>query len=379
MKGKFILIILVIVLCLTSFACKGKRGDEGKPHASSVDGLDFVIDFPEGEEITILQLADTQAMLYEGIRGERWHNVHNAFFQSGVYDTYTRVWQYVEEGVRRTNPDLLVLTGDNIYGETDDTGLLWKEMIDVMDSFEIPWLCIFGNHDNESEKGVLWQLEMVEKSNYGIIKRGSCTSGNSNYTVGICQGGKITRVFYMLDTNGCCVKTGGEAMLETNRDIEHITQSTGLFGDQYAWMDECGQKLYSQGITAPAFIFMHIPSQDVNMAAINKYPLSHNIYPFYPTEPGDVGVAKEGYGGFGTGGIFMGTAKAVGADGVFVGHQHKIATSIVYNGIRMTYGLKTGTGDYHDRDMLGTTKITLHPGVDEFSVEYVHTQIPYPL
>lgn len=57
---------------------------------------------------------------------------------SGVTDTHVRYWQYVEEGGERTNPDLIVLTGDNIYGETDDEGELWLEMIEVLDSFEIP-------------------------------------------------------------------------------------------------------------------------------------------------------------------------------------------------------------------------------------------------
>ena len=65
--------------------------------------------------------------------------------------------------------------------------------------------------------------------------------------------------------------------------------------------------------------------------------------------------------------------------GMFMGHQHKVATSTFYDGIRLTYGLKTGTGDYHDRDMLGTTKITISQDDRSFAVEHVFTEIDYPL
>ena len=75
----------------------------------------------------------------------------------------------------------------------------------------------------------------------------------------------------------------------------------------------------------------------------------------------------------------METAKEVNCVGIFAGHQHKVATSTFYDGIRMTYGLKTGTGDYHDPALLGTTKITLREADNTFDVEYIFSDIEYPL
>ena len=90
-------------------------------------------------------------------------------------------------------------------------------------------------------------------------------------------------------------------------------------------------------------------------------------------------MAAESIGGFDTGGQLMETAKEVNCTGIFAGHQHKVATSTFYNGIRLTYGLKTGTGDYHDRGMLGTTKITIREADNSFDVEHIFSEIEYPL
>ena len=72
-----------------------------------------------------------------------------------------------------------------------------------MDSFNIPWAPIFGNHDNESAKGVAWQCEQLEKAQNCLFKRGSLT-GNGNYSIGLVdENGKIRRIIYMLDSHGC--------------------------------------------------------------------------------------------------------------------------------------------------------------------------------
>ena len=61
-------------------------------------------------------------------------------------------------------PDLILMTGDNIYGEFDDSGASLRKLIAYMDSFQIPWAPVWGNHDNESTKGVTWQCEQFEKA-----------------------------------------------------------------------------------------------------------------------------------------------------------------------------------------------------------------------
>ena len=52
-------------------------------------------------------------------------------------------------------------------------------------------------------------------------------------------------------------------------------------------------------------------------------------------------------------------------------------TSIVYDGIRLTYGMKTGTYDYFHQDMLGSTLITLCDQDTSPIVEYLHSRLEY--
>ncbi len=381
-------------LLFSMCACSEQNIENPAFFDSDVAGIDHIIEFPAGKDITILQLTDTQAMLYEGIRTEfydnygnkyedfnRFNQVHGAFFTSGVTDTYTRVWQYVEEAVEKTTPDLIVLTGDNIYGETDDSGKLWLEMIEVLDSFEIPWLCIFGNHDNESNKGLHWQIEAVSASKYGYMQEGICQNGNSNYTVGIKQDQEIKYVFYMLDTNGCRLKPHnfGESLLPYNPDLDDIQQNDGIFPDQMEWMRDSYSKISAQVGNVPSMIFMHIPPVETYYSVAESYPETYGTWPFYTDKDGDIGMATENIGGFDSNGEFFKTAKEINCAGIFMGHQHKVATSTMYDGIRLTYGLKTGTGDYHDPEMLGSTKITIKEADNTFEVEHIHSEIEYPL
>lgn len=380
---KIILICLAFSCLIFLFTCDNRDFSDGQ---SAVDfqklGIDFIFEFSEGQDITILQLADIQAMQYDGIRnvGNRWAQVNGAFFSSGVVDNYVRYWQYVEEGISKTAPDLIILTGDNIYGETDDDGRLWLEMINFLDSFEIPWLCIFGNHDNESQKGVIWQIQAINESKYGHIKEGSCINGNSNYTVGIKQSNKLKYVFYMLDTNGCTLKPHnyGESLLPDNPNLSEIQQTIGIYSDQISWMTKCNRNIISSVGEVPSMMFFHVPPYEAYYSVSQRYADTYGTFPFYAERDGDKGMALERIGGFQSN-TFFNTAKEMGCVGMFVGHQHKVATSTTYDGIRITYGLKTGTGDYHSSDMLGTTKITIKESDNSFDVEYIHSDIDYPL
>ena len=60
----------------------------------------------------------------------------------------------------------------------------------------------------------------------------------------------------------------------------------------------------------------------------------------------------------------------VGTDGTFVGHQHLINTSVYYDEIRWTYGVKTGAYvDYPSE--LGGTLISLSEDSSTFEVERI--------
>ncbi len=372
---KLLVFIIAAVMLIGMSACKAKveyTVTEGE------SGADFVIEFPEGKDIKILQITDTQIQNYGVGRNEnRIAQTTGAFFTNAPTDHQTRVWQYMDEAVEKAGADLIVLTGDNIYGEMDDDGKTWTQLIKRLDSYKTPWLLVFGNHDNESNKGVMWQIEQIQNSKYGIFKQGSVT-GNCNYNVLVKQGGMAKYLFYMLDTNGCRVieSNPGEAMDPNNIDIDKICQTQGIFPDQLDWIKESSQSVFETYGKVPVMTFMHIPPKESAQAVLEKYPSVYSSVTFRPDMEGDTGKSSEKYGGF-SGEGFWSLCKEIGCKGMFVGHQHKIATSIICDGIRVTYGLKTGTYDYHSSSMLGSVAVSIDEDTNEFTVEYLPTELEY--
>ena len=346
------------------------------------NGLDYIIDFPAGKDLVILQLADIQLQTLKGARSSiRRSQLSGAYFTgfpaSKRNDHEFRAWRYVEEAIERVRPDLIVLTGDNVFGETDDTGKDWLEFVQRMDSYGIPWCPVFGNHDNESGKGVLWQISQLEQSEYCIFKQGS-VSGNSNYNLLIRQGGEAKYLLYLMDSNGCKVRTDteGAGLMPDNPDIDLIVQDAGFMEDQWNWMRDSGHTVRKTYGEVPSLIFFHIPDYSAWKCVKNAYGDEMEQFPFYPDHEGDAGFALESLGGYDNG-PFWSYAKEIGCIGMFVGHRHKVATSINCEGIRVTYGLTTGTYDYHDPSMRGSTKITLSETTGEMAVEYVPTELEY--
>ena len=60
----------------------------------------------------------------------------------------------------------------------------------------------------------------------------------------------------------------------------------------------------------------------------------------------------------------------VGTDGTFIGHQHSINTSVYYDGIRWTYGVKTGMYCDYPSEM-GGTLIKFNDNSSTFEVERI--------
>lgn len=344
-----------------------------------IPGADFLIELPEGHEPRILQVTDTQTIVLSGVRktknNTRYDQVSGAFFNDSEesHDEDIRAWRYVEEAVNKQNPDFIVMTGDNIYGQTDDSGEQWLRMIEKMDAFGIPWAVIFGNHDNESAKGVKWQIEQVQNSKYGIIKQGSVT-GNCNYTIAVKQGNQYKAFLVMLDSNGCSTRDNpGEGMESNNVDYKLIHQDEEICADQIDWVKQSYTSFtQAVGEQVDAYWYFHIPPKEVRTACVKRYG---KRFPLTAKNSGDFGKSIFDFVGFKTEG-FWSTALETNCRGMFVGHEHTTSLSIMTDdGIRVTFGLKTGTYDSHDSDMLGTTLLTLTEKGGE--VKHCYTELPY--
>ncbi len=323
------------------------------------DYVDFVVDVETGRDIRVLQLTDIQTLSCDQKRYE------SRVSSSTPADTFMGYERYVGQVIERYDPDFIIMTGDNTYGEFDDYGEQFLHLISFMDSFEIPWAPIFGNHDNESNMGVDWQCDQFEASEYCLFKQRGLT-GNGNYSVGLTQGGKLKRVFYMLDSNGC---SNMSAISYANG---HSTTAVGFGEDQILWYSESMEAVTETYPEAKLSMAFHIQIS-VFADAFKQYGYSSSTIRNNPIDLDTMDEAKAA-GDFG----YIGrepktpwdqdhkvwkTILKYGVDSVFVGHEHCNSASISYQGVRLTYGQKSSTFDRYnsnaDGPVMGGTYINL--------------------
>ena len=338
---------------------------------SIFDGCDFVVQLGEKREntnIKLLQITDTQLIDSKQMRTpDRLRYDEISAWDPQNFDV--QCGDHIRSLVAQTRPDLIFITGDLVYGSFDDEGTTLEYFCALMDSFKIPWAPVWGNHDNESAKGIVWQCEQLENSEYCLFKKGN-VSGNSNYTVGIAVGDKLVRVLHMLDSNGCRRGNEGE-----------VIKQRGIYPDQLALVEGNTAKITkAQGRAVPAFMAFHYPVDCFEEAEIAKgyktenrqtYVLGVDVAPI----DGDFGFCLEKYDRVETDGSFIEFIKKQNVDGVFVGHVHKNTTRISYKGITWTFGLKSGQYDYHVAGSLGGTLVLLTQ--DEFTVTHIPSLVPF--
>ena len=308
--------------------------------------VDFIVDVESGRKPVVLQLTDLQIIDSSQSRtADRLAKDQTKYWAQDKMDK--RCFDYIRETVANTNPDLILITGDLVYGSFDDAGTSFQEFVRVMESFEIPWAPVFGNHDNESAKGVDWQCQQLENAEYCLFEQKNLT-GNGNYSVGIAQGGKLMRVIFMLDSNGC------SAMSEATQRNRQSCGTVGFGDDQIEWYTDVATKI-NRVTDDVKYTFAFHMQPEIFRTAISHYG---TVNAYTKNHPINIDAAPNkratdfGYMGCNLKGawdtdfnVFNGM-KALGADSILVGHEHCNSASVVYDGVRLQYGQKSSC---HDR------------------------------
>ena len=322
-----------------------KMKEEDTVIVSALGIPDFIVEVPVGHDPVVLQLTDTQL-------------IDSAQARSPLSQTYKAHWaadrfddlcfNYLDEIIAAANPDFIIITGDLVHGMYDDKGTSLLALIEYMESKKIPWSPVFGNHDNESAMGADWQCEQLKNAEYCLFEQREL-SGNCNYSVGIAQGGELLRVFYMLDTNA--VDSPSEASLANGHTISDYC---GAKPDQINWCLEQVNYLKKHTSNVEISLACHIQPKVFEEAYLEKYGWSLienkpniNIDTYEGKEEGDFGyIGKQLIGGWDHDKAFFNALKGLGLDSIFVGHVHYNTASVVYEGVRLHYGVKSGE---HDR------------------------------
>ena len=372
---------------------------EGSTYSSNLAeidtwGLDYVLDFDEERKggIKVLQLTDTQII--------NWTNKRDIPSRAGEMPKWeedkldANLFNEMDALVENTKPDLILITGDIVYGEFDDeqegkTSSLEK-FIAKMDGYQIPWAPIFGNHDNESNIGVIQQCKWFMEAKYCLFNRRHEIGGNGNYSIGLSVNGTLQRTIFMMDSNGCSNLAGRDGAPLNDADKAAIKTSFGFTEEQTAWYKTTARNADEN---VPSFLCAHIPTPEFAAAAIENGYLPDtsdaNAFKNATYTSGIDGVEvgnvtdtfgfkqKNNFGGYGL--FVYQDLQVAGTDGVFVGHQHLEALSVMYEGIRFTFGLKTGQYDEFPKTSEGNpatggTLITVEGS--KFGAEHIYGNQP---
>ena len=329
-----------------------------------------VVRIPENERLRILQLTDMQIIDSSQCRRpdrlcQREREIWSPeFVEKNCYS-------HIRDLVVQTSPHLIIVTGDIVYGEFDDSGRILRGFVDFMEGLDIPWAPVFGNHDKESRIGIEGIVEILQGSSSCLFQTetDSYEDGEGNYAVKIYRGDELIEMVYMLDTKGC-----------TRATDQALRRPAGITEGQCRLMERHAEGARAEkGSTVPAILAYHIPTAEFFQGFEEKgYPFEEGFVlgATVDAQKGDFGAYLEKEYGFAASpDDFLGRLQACGVRGVFTGHDHMVNTSVVWRDIRWTFGLKTGTYDYHTNGSLGGTLIETDG--EELTVRHVPTLVGY--
>ncbi len=288
---------------------------------------------------------------------------------------------YMNQMLDAEQPDLVLLGGDN---HTGDSALLGNEtlmrqyltaMAEPMESRQIPWAQVYGNHHNggyyiDMGYSKVEQQPIFESFTYNISKAGTVT-GVGNYCIPILRSDsdKIGFNVYMLDThnylyqyqsdleekvllqtldiNGDPVKINGQrqngATIYSGKtyDVVHFDQL------KWYWDTSVALEAYNESPIAAMMLF-HIPLYEWNYIIKNK------------TQTGMTGSQKEAISApEANSGLFQACYERGDVKAMYCGHDHINDFSGQYMGITMGYVPTIGSYNYFNADNRGARVVEI--------------------
>ncbi len=281
---------------------------------------DRVLEKDPDEDFKVLILTDIQNKSGEALSTER-------------FETEAMIEALYEQ----TNPDMIALVGDNAIGMFS-----YEWLVNYLDSFDIPWAGVMGNHDGQNIPGESWAAYKMMTASNSLFKFGPEDMGHGNYAVHISQNNKIIHSLYFMDTHDVVSFYNGTEYIEDEYD--------GLWKNQiewYKWNVNGLNTLTNSNVESSLFIHIPLPEYRDAREAMASDPTAFGEQNEWicasAINNGMFDVIKD-----------LGSTK-----NVIAGHDHRNNFSTTYQGIRLSYATKTGTGSYHDENMLGGSLLTI--------------------
>lgn len=367
---KKIIFIVPITAMSLLFSCKGNSTTK------------FCYKIGDGQQFKVLNLADVQ-LDYAG--------------QLGVDIT---IKPTINKMINKLKPSIITLSGD--YGwkaegmEKEEIIQCVNEICDCLESYDIDYYFVYGNHDREKATDVEL-AEAINSHKHGHIERGiELEDSYGNYTIEIQnQNGQPIHAIYMMDSRDYFPEDQkvDETKVEFRKGdeiIENVKYNHLIHGDEtspcivndtrYDYIHEEQAKWYEGEVErlnkCESTIITHMPINGFTYAfehytdAKNKGD-EERIKSYKPIGP--CRQEETCSGGVYDRAIYKSIKKYGSTKNVIAGHDHINDFSLLYNGVRFTYAVKTGDGCYWESDgsMNGATLLTIDDkGVGKVSQHY---------
>lgn len=282
----------------------------------------------KGDSLNILQLTDIH---YDD------HNNRKPWTLDLIKST-------IESAKEFANIDLIAVTGDwvstNAKKQRDQAT---RTVFDLIDSFDIPWIVTFGNHDSEGELTKYDYADIFAEYKNCLFEVGftNLKGGAGNYVIVVQKDDKPVQAVVAIDSHSAVRK------YSTHYDYIGKDQI-----EWYKWAMSGVQDLFlkagGQGVI-PSINFQHIPLHEYkeNMNNAQCYVLGENREESFPPKKNT--------------GLFAALKQIGSCKGVFFGHDHDNNKIIKYQDIYMGYGVQSGWCEgYAENNKKGGLLITAH-------------------
>ncbi|KAF0924411.1 hypothetical protein E2562_010078 [Oryza meyeriana var. granulata] len=235
---------------------------------------------------------------------------------------------------RAEDPDLVVFTGDNIYGaDATDAAKSMDAAIAPAINMKLPWAAVIGNHDQEgtlSREGVMRHLVGMKNTLSRFNPEGIEIDGYGNYNLevggveGTLLANKSVLNLYFLDSGDYSTvpSIGGYGWIKASQQFWFQQTSSSL---QTKYMKEQPK----QKEAAPGLVYFHIPLPEFSSFTASNF----------------TGVKQEGISSPSiNSGFFASMVEAGDVKAAFIGHDHVNDFCGNLNGIQLCYA---GGFGYH--------------------------------
>jgi predicted phosphodiesterase len=185
--------------------------------------------------------------------------------QDGAYMNES-VKDFLRASIKKENPDLIILTGDNISGGSCSTGISKKldtlkcskgisEFMNIFEKCGVPVVAVFGNHDDEKNKLSKEELMKIYTKYSCFIgyDEGDSLYGCGTYNLPIYASTDSSKIKYNL------------WMIDSNTYDEELGGYDYVHDDQVQWYVDKANELKAQngGENVPSMAFQHIIVREI--------------------------------------------------------------------------------------------------------------------